>query len=617
MEPQHPMKRPEEPKKPMERPPLTKRQKMLIVSVILATIILYMTEWTTVVTTVVSAVVIFALIAAGVYRLMKERLFFGFDSGGLLERDSSGRINPKQLQNPGHNGQPQIPRQPEPQKKPRQVKLAKFSDVAGCKEAKKELAGVVEYLRDRDTRLLSEYFGGQIPKGLLFHGPAGTGKTLLARAIAGEAKVPFIVAGGSEFDEQFVGVGAKRMRNLFAEAREKAPCILFIDEIDAIGSRDKGGNPSGTGTLNQTLNQLLIEMDGFGPNEGVILIAATNKLESLDKALTRTGRFDKKIHVGLPDLPERVEGLKIHTRNKPIGVSVKFDDIAKMTCGFSGSDLENLCSEAANISIKRVKSDPGLYKRLILYLGQAVRAGVKIKPIYGIPHSAFVEAWDTVVSGGDAKVTPINDREKKSTAVHEAGHALIAYIRHILNPEDTMPLYKVSIIPRGGALGLTYRIPTEDIHTMTKKRAQDDLLVNYGGWAAEKVVMGTTASGVTQDIERATALVKRMVLEWGMSNNLPPMHLASSGKSVFGESRSDKYSGATEDEINKEIRELITIAHKKAELMIQKNRKALDAFVEALLEKETLDQRECEKIFKENISAENLKTEAYSTKKAR
>ena len=476
------------------------------------------------------------------------------------------------------------------------------------------------YLRKDGDKILYEIIGGKISKGILFHGPPGTGKTLLAQALAGEAGVPFKYVSGSEFNVKYVGVGADSIKKMMKEARENAPCIIFIDEIDALGSRKEGNTPSGTGTLNQTLNQLLTEMSGFQPSEGVIIIAATNDIGSLDSALTRGGRFETKICVGLPELKDRVEILKIHTKNKILAPDVVLTEIAKMCAGFSGADLESLTNEVAKLTIRDIKSHPKynseikrLLPRMLVSKTGLLKTGKTDFPVFSIPHENFVKAWDTVVAGGDERPNIMNEREKRATAIHEAGHALIAYIRHAIEPDDANPLYKVSIIPRGKALGLTYQIQKEELHSMSKRRVYNKLLMLFGGWAAEKIIIGVTSTGVTQDLERATELVKNMVLKWGMSDNLPPMHLAGSGAGVYAESRADKYSGATEKEINKEIRALIAVGHQKAELMVQKNHKALDALVAALLEKESLNQEECERILSQNIPPENLKSETYST----
>lgn len=505
-----------------------------------------------------------------------------------------------------------------PGKKPRSQKKIKktgFADVAGCDEAKQELLGIVDYLKG--DKPLYEALGTKLPKGVLLYGPPGTGKTLLARAMAYEAGIPFIIMNGSEFVEMYVGLGASRVRDLFDDARRAAPCVIFIDEIDSVGGKREGGGSGGAKEHQQTMNQLLSEMDGCSDDDGIIVMAATNRLDMLDEALLRPGRFDRKIFVGLPDKADREKILQIHTKNKPLTPEVNLAEIAQMTTGFSGADLENLCDEAAKLVVREIKKDGKLLRVLLPILAKLnflKKTGIKTKkyPI-AIPHWAFVKAWDRVVAGGDERPNILTDREKRDTAIHEAGHAVIAHIRNKIEPDDTDPLYKVSIIPRGRALGLTYQLSEEDKYSVNKRNAYNKLITLFGGWAAEKVVIGVTTSGVSNDLERATELVRKMVCEWGMSENLPPMHLA--GQTGPYGSRADKYSGVTETEVNAEIRALITVGHKKAELMVQKNRKALDAMVSALLEKETLEKEECEKIFSENIPPENLCAEAYSTQK--
>ncbi len=521
---------------------------------------------------------------------------------------------------PGQGGDPFVGlppgKKPRPKKK---IKKTTFADVAGCDEAKTELQGIVDYLKG--DKPLYEALGTKIPKGVLLNGPPGTGKTLLARAMAHEAGIPFIIMNGSEFIEMYVGVGASRVRDLFDQARANAPCVIFIDEIDSVGGKREGGGSGGAKEHQQTMDQLLAEMDGCSCDDGVIIMAATNRLDMLDPALLRPGRFDKKIFVGLPNRADREKILEIHTRDKPLTPEVNLADIAKMTTGFSGADLESLTNEAAKIVIREIKKHPRLLRILLPLLAKLnflKKKGIKTKkPPIGIPHWAFVQAWDRVVTGGDERKNILSERDKRETAVHEAGHALVAHIRYSMEPNDTNPLYKVSIIPRGRALGMTYQLPEgdEDKYSLNKRSIYNNLIIFYGGWAAEKVVLGVTTSGVSNDLERATELVKSMVLRWGMSENLPPMHLAGSGGGAYSESRADRYSGATEHEINAEIRALISMGCKKAELMVRKNRKALDALVDALLEKETLDREECEKILTENIPPENLERDAYSTKK--
>ncbi len=551
------------------------------------------------------AIYLFPFVLGIVVRLLMDIGILGENGAGGRGENLGG----------GKGGSPKLP----PAGKQADMKKQKvtFKDVAGCKEAKEELMEVVDYLKG--DRELYEILGGKLSKGVLLHGLPGTGKTLLARALAGEAGVPFIHAGGSEFIEMFVGVGASRIRGLMEKARKQAPCIVFIDEIDTIGRRRAGSGSGGDSEHQQTITQLLHEMDGFKPSDGVIFLAATNRLDMMDPAILRGGRFGKKINVDLPEIADRVDILKIHVRNTPLSGDVNLNDIAKLCSGFSGADLEDLVNEAVKLTIREIKSHPKYKSEIRFHLWKMLLAkyGKMDFPVPSVPHANFVKAWDTIIAGGGERPNIMGEKEKRDTAIHEAGHALIAYIRYVLEPDDSDPLYKVSIIPRGRALGLTYQLPEEDVHSTSKRRAYNKLIMLFGGWAAEKIVIGVTTSGVRNDLERATELVKRMVLEWGMSTNLPPMNLAGSGMGAYGygESRADKYSGATEVEINSEIRALITVGHQKAELMVNKNRSALDALTEALLEKETLDQEECEKILKENIPPENLKPDAYSTRK--
>ena len=509
---------------------------------------------------------------------------------------------------PGHPGA----KKPRPKKK---IKKVSFSDIAGCDEAKAELEGIVGYLKK--DKPLYETLGTKPPKGVLLYGPPGTGKTLLAKGIAGEAGIPFILINGSEFIEMYVGVGASRVRDLFDGARKNAPCLIFIDEIDSVGAKREGGGSGGAREHDQTINQLLAEMDGCSDDDGIVIVAATNRLDKLDPALLRPGRFDRKIFVGLPDKADREEILKIHTRNKPLTPDVNLAEIAKMTTGFSGADLESLCDEAAKLVIREIKKDEKLLGVLLPILSRVSlfkKRGIKMKSPVGIPHWAFIKAWDRVVAGGEERKNILSERNKRETAVHEAGHALIAYIRHVMEPDDTDPLYKVSIIPRGRALGMTYQLPEEDKHSLNKRNVYNTLLTLYGGWAAEKVVLGVTASGVSNDLERATELVRKMVLKWGMSEKLPPMCLAGP-ENPWEQDGGSKYSGVEKKEINAEIKEIIIIACQKAEMMVSKNRRAIDALVEELLRKETLNKEECEEILARSIPPENLRAEAYSTQK--
>lgn len=474
-----------------------------------------------------------------------------------------------------------------------------FKDVAGCEEAKASLMIVLDYLTS--DRALFDALGARASRGVLLHGKTGTGKTLLAKALAGEANVPFFSISGSDFVEMFVGVGAGRVRSLFQEAKKNAPCIVFIDEIDAVGGRRSSGINGGNDEREQTLNQLLVEMDGFNTEDGVVVIGATNRMDKLDPALTRPGRFDKKINVPVPDIRGRVEILKIHTRNKPLRDDVSLETIARMTFNFSGADLENLCVEAANITLRRIKEDKGYYDSIKDSLLELVALN-KVKEVYRltIPFYAFEEAWETVVAGGDERRIKISEREKKRIAYHEAGHAIVSYVRYLLEPNESSPLHKVTIIPRGLALGITYRLPEEENLLFTKKRAYNELFVSFGGWAAEKIKFDDVSSGSSNDLEQATTLVKNMVLKWGMGNKLPPIHL-SGQENVYGVTQTDSYSGANSEEVNKEIRTFIVAGHQEAEKILKENDDALNALADALLKDETLDREECEKILKDKI----------------
>jgi len=379
------------------------------------------------------------------------------------------------------------------------AKKVLFEDVAGVDEAKEELQEIVEFLKDpkKFTRL-----GGRIPKGVLLVGAPGTGKTLLARAIAGEAGVPFFTISGSDFVEMFVGVGASRVRDLFMQGKKNAPCIIFIDEIDAVGRHRGAGLGGGHDEREQTLNQLLVEMDGFESNEGVILIAATNRPDALDPALLRPGRFDRQVVVPLPDIRGRDGILKVHTRQKPLAPDVNLQTLAKGTPGFSGADIENLVNEAALLAARRNKDF--------------------------IDMSDFEEAKDKVMMGLERKSMILSEQEKRTTAYHEGGHALVA---RFLPWAD--PLHKVTIIPRGRALGLTQQLPEDDRHTYSKDYLSDSIAILMGGRVAEELVFNQLTTGASNDIERATHLARRMVCEWGMSKELGPLSFGRKDEQVF------------------------------------------------------------------------------------
>jgi cell division protease FtsH len=436
-----------------------------------------------------------------------------------------------------------------------------FADVAGVDEAKEELKEIVEFLRDpkKFTRL-----GGRIPKGVLLVGPPGTGKTLLAKAVAGEAMVPFFSISGSDFVEMFVGVGASRVRDLFEQGRRHAPCIIFIDEIDAVGRQRGAGLGGGHDEREQTLNQLLVEMDGFDSKEGVILVAATNRSDVLDPALLRPGRFDRKVYVSRPDLKGREEILKVHLRRTPLGPDVDPAVIARGTAGLSGADLQNLVNEAALLAARR---------------NQSV-----------VTARDFDEARDKVLMGKERRSMLIGPEERKSTAYHEAGHAIVGMLLQHVDP-----IHKVTIIPRGGALGLTQTLPENDQYNLSKAEAEDFIAFAMGGAIAEKLVLGQQTSGASNDIERATALARRMVCEWGMSDLIGPIAVGKeSGNPFLGRdvSNSHDMSQKTAELVDAEIRRFIHENYQRATQILQSNMDLLHRMAQALLERETLDQKD-------------------------
>ncbi len=440
-----------------------------------------------------------------------------------------------------------------------------FNDIAGIDEAKEELQEIVEFLKNpkKFTRL-----GGRIPKGVLLMGQPGTGKTLLARGVAGEAGVPFFSISGSDFVEMFVGVGASRVRDLFEQAKKHAPCIVFIDEIDAVGRHRGSGLGGGHDEREQTLNQLLVEMDGFESNEGVILIAATNRPDVLDPALLRPGRFDRRVVVPPPDVRGRELILKIHTRRTPVSKDVELSQIARGTPGFSGADLENLVNEAAL---------------------QAARMGKD-----RVSMNDFEHAKDKVLMGSERKSAVIGEKEKKVTAYHEAGHALVAMLQ-----DNTDPVHKVTIIPRGRALGVTQQLPAEDRHTMSRDYAVKRLSVMMGGRAAEKIIFDEYTTGAGNDIEVATDLARRMVCEWGMSETIGPLSYSESRSNPFlggggGAHASRPYSESVAQTIDSEVRDLVTNAYNKAVEILETNLELLELMTAGLLEFEVLDAPEIE-----------------------
>ncbi len=443
-----------------------------------------------------------------------------------------------------------------------------FKDVAGIEEAKTEVQEIIDFLKDpqKVTRL-----GGKIPKGVLLVGPPGTGKTLLAKAIAGEADVPFYSISGSEFVEMFVGVGASRVRDLFEQAKKNAPCIIFIDEIDAVGRHRGAGLGGGHDEREQTLNQLLVEMDGFEGKEGIIVIAATNRPDVLDPALLRPGRFDRQIVVPSPDVRGRLEILKVHTRNIPVAEDVDLDVIARSTPGFSGADLANLVNEAALLAARKSKDKVGMQE--------------------------FDEAKDKVLMGVERRSMIISDAEKKNTAYHEAGHTLVAK----LTP-GTDPIHKVSIIPRGRALGITQQLPIDDRYTYSKEYLEKTLRVLLGGRAAEEIALNHLTTGAGNDLERATDLARKMVCEWGMSDKLGPLTYGKREEHIFlGReiAKHKDYSEKTAEEIDAEVKNIVTRAYEDAKNLLKENYDLLDALANRLLEKETLSGDEIDQLIKE------------------
>ncbi len=439
-------------------------------------------------------------------------------------------------------------------------KRVTFADVAGVNEAKEELEEIIEFLKDPKK---FQRLGGKIPKGVLLMGSPGTGKTLLARAVAGEAEVPFFSISGSDFVEMFVGVGASRVRDLFEQGKKNAPCIIFIDEIDAVGRHRGAGLGGGHDEREQTLNQLLVEMDGFEANDGVILISATNRPDVLDPALLRPGRFDRRIVVNPPDVKGREGILQVHTAKIPLASDVDLAVIARSTPGFSGADLANLVNEAALRAAR--------YNKMKVDMGD------------------FEFAKDKVMMGSERRSLVMSEQEKRITAYHEAGHALVA----VMLPEAD-PLHKVTIIPRGMALGLTQQLPLEDRYTYARSYLQANLRVLMGGRIAEQIVFGSDqiTTGAGNDLERATELARKMVCEWGMSESMGPLTFGKREESIFlGKefARHQDYSEATAVRIDDEIRQFVTSAYEDSRTILEEHRQALEAITAALLEHEVLD----------------------------
>ncbi len=441
-----------------------------------------------------------------------------------------------------------------------------FEDVAGLEEEKEELKEIVDFLKNPKKFI---ELGARIPKGVLMVGPPGTGKTHLSRAVAGEAKVPFFSISGSDFVEMFVGVGASRVRDLFEQAKKNSPCIVFIDEIDAVGRRRGAGLGGGHDEREQTLNQLLVEMDGFGVNEGIIIIAATNRPDILDPALLRPGRFDRQVHIGVPDIKGREAILKIHTRNKPLEDSVDLEIIARRTPGFTPADLENLTNEAALLSARN--------------------------NLKQIPMHLMEEAITKVIAGPEKKSRVISEKEKKLTAYHEAGHAVVARLL-----PNTDPVHLISIIPRGRAGGFTMILPTEDKYYKSKTEMEENLVHLLGGRVAEKLILDDISTGASNDIERATKIARAMVTHYGMSEKLGTMTYGTDQDEVFigrDLGRSKNYSEEVAAKIDGEMRSIIDKAYKTAETLLDSNINKLHKVAEALMDKETLDAAEFEEIF--------------------
>jgi len=440
-----------------------------------------------------------------------------------------------------------------------------FEDVAGVDEAKEEVEEIIEFLKDPQK---FQRLGGKIPKGVLLIGPPGTGKTLLARAIAGEANVPFFTISGSDFVEMFVGVGASRVRDLFEQGKKNAPCIIFIDEIDAVGRHRGSGLGGGHDEREQTLNQLLVEMDGFASNEGVILIAATNRPDVLDPALLRAGRFDRQVVVPRPDVKGREGILKVHTKKIPLNGNVDLRVIARGTPGFSGADLANLVNEAA------------------LYAARVGKEKVEMPD--------FEQAKDKVLMGVERKSMIISDEEKKNTAYHEAGHTLVAKLI-----PGTDPIHKVTIIPRGMSLGLTQQLPIDEKHTYPAEYLNSNIAILLGGRASEEIVLSHPTTGAGNDIERATELARKMVCEWGMSVELGPLSFGKKEEAIFlGReiTQHRDYSEATAVAIDKEVKKIVMENFNRAKSLILERIDTLHALAKALLEKEVLEGPEIDEI---------------------
>jgi cell division protease FtsH len=452
-----------------------------------------------------------------------------------------------------------------------------FADVAGVDEAKQEVQEIIEFLKDPPR---FQKLGGRIPKGVLVVGPPGTGKTLLAKAIAGEASVPFFSISGSDFVEMFVGVGASRVRSLFEQGKKQAPCIIFIDEIDAVGRHRGAGLGGGHDEREQTLNQLLVEMDGFETSAGVILVAATNRPDVLDPALLRPGRFDRQIIVSLPDIKGRTEILKVHTQAVPMGGNVDLNVIARGTPGFSGADLENLINEAALLAARNSKTS--------------------------VEMSDFEVAKDKVMMGIERTSMVISEEERTITAYHEAGHTLMARLI-----PGTDPIHKVTIIPRGRAMGLTMQLPVDDRHSYSRDYLYNSIAIMMGGRVAEELVLKNVTTGAGNDIERATDIARKMVCDWGMSEKMGPLTFGKKEQEIFlGRefSQHRDFSENTATDIDREVKRLVVENYERAKKMISENMNALIALAKALLEKESLNGQEIEIIIQTALTGSGNQT---------
>ena len=477
----------------------------------------------------------------------------------LMGRMGGGGVNDKMA----HFGEARIGSLPEGNKK------VTFRDVAGADEEKEELQEIVEFLRDPDKYTA---LGAHIPKGILLVGPPGTGKTLLARAVAGEADVKFLSISGSDFVEMYVGVGASRVRDLFIQAKKESPAIVFIDEIDAVGRQRGSGLGGGHDEREQTLNQLLVEMDGFSANEGVVVLAATNRVDILDPALLRPGRFDRQVYVGLPDIKGREEILKIHARNKPLAEDVDLKQVAKGTPGFTGADLENLLNEAALLTGRRDEQ----------FINKATLDEAVIK----------------VIAGPEKRSRVVPQHERKLTAYHEAGHAIV-----MRSLPDHDPVHSVTIVPRGGAGGMTISLPEEDRSYLSRSHMLDNIVSLLGGRAAEALVLGDISTGASNDIQRATSIARKMVGTYGMSDKIGTVAFDAGSDEVFiGKSmgHTRPYSEKTAAEMDEEIRAIIDQCYDRARAILSERRAALEAVAQHLLQHETLDGAAFEALYSEN-----------------